>query len=72
MMTSASFNALGKPIPSTVLSFTRMFVLYIPLALLLNHLLGHQGIFIATAISNALMGILGFLWFRRAFPLHAR
>jgi putative MATE family efflux protein len=72
MMTSASFNALGKPIPSTVLSFTRMFVLYIPLALLLNHLLGHEGIFIATAVSNALMGILGFLWFRRAFPLHAR
>jgi len=72
MMTSASFNALGKPIPSTILSFTRMFVIYIPLALLLNHLLGYEGIFIATAISNAVMGILGFIWFRRAFQLHAR
>jgi putative MATE family efflux protein len=71
MMTSASFNALGKPIPSTILSFTRMFVLYIPLALTLNHLFGFEGIFVATAISNALMGIMGFLWFRRAFPLHA-
>lgn len=72
MMSSASFNALGKPIPSTVLSFTRMFILYIPLALLLNHLLGFEGIFIATAVSNALMGILAFFWFRRAFPPHAR
>lgn len=72
MMTSASFNALGEPIPSTILSFTRMFLLYIPLALLLNGIFGYQGIFVATAVSNALMGILGFLWFRRAFPLHAR
>lgn len=72
MMTSASFNALGKPIPSTVLSFTRMFVLYIPLALLFNHLLGYEGIFIATALSNSVMGILGYLWFRRVFQLHAR
>lgn len=72
MMTSASFNALGKPIPSTVLSFTRMFIIYIPMASLLNHWLGHEGIFIATAVSNAIMGILGFLWFRKVFPLHAR
>lgn len=71
MMTSASFNALGKPIPSTILAFTRMFILYIPLALMLNHLLGYQGIFIATAISNALMGIVGYLWFRKSFALHA-
>jgi putative MATE family efflux protein len=67
MMSSASFNALGKPIPSTVLSFTRMFVLYVPMAMVLNHYFGHQGIFVATAISNAAMGILGFLWFQRAF-----
>jgi Na+-driven multidrug efflux pump len=72
MMTSASFNALGKPIPSTILSFTRMFVLYIPLALLLNHLLDYEGIFIATAVSNAAMGIIGYLWFRKVFSLHAR
>jgi putative MATE family efflux protein len=67
MMSSASFNALGKPLPSTMLSFTRMFILYIPLALLLNGLFGYPGIFVATAISNAIMGILGFLWFRQSF-----
>ena len=69
MMASASFNALGKPLPSTALSFSRMFIVYIPIAFLLDHFLGYQGIFIATAISNALMGVMGFLWFRqRIFP----
>jgi putative MATE family efflux protein len=72
MMSSASFNALGKPIPSTVLSFTRMFVMYVPLALLLDSQLGYPGIFIATAATNAVMGILAFLWFRRTFFPHVR
>jgi Na+-driven multidrug efflux pump len=67
MISSASFNALGKPLPSTTLSFTRMFLLYIPLALALNQLFGYAGIFIASAVSNAVMGVLGFLWFRQAF-----
>ncbi len=67
MMSSASFNALGRPVPSTVLSFTRMFVVYVPLAMLLNSRHGYVGIFVATALSNSLMGLAGFLWFRRAF-----
>lgn len=67
MMSSASFNALGKPLPSTVLSFTRMFILYVPLALVMDRLFGYEGIFVATALSNGIMGVLGFLWLRRAF-----
>jgi putative MATE family efflux protein len=67
MMASASFNALGKPLPSTVLSFTRMFLVYIPLALLLNLLIDYRGIFIAVGMSNFIMGGLAFLWFRKAF-----
>jgi putative MATE family efflux protein len=67
MMASASFNALGKPIPSTILSFTRMFVLYVPIALLLNSFFGHAGIFIATAAANCIMGLLGYLWFKKTF-----
>jgi Na+-driven multidrug efflux pump len=67
MMASASFNALGKPLPSTMLSFSRMFLIYIPLALLLDKLFGYSGIFIATATSNALGGMLGFLWFRKRY-----
>jgi len=73
MMASASFNALGKPLPSTVLSFSRMFIIYIPLALLLDHFYGYQGIFIATALSNALMGVLGVVWLKqRFFPAPAQ
>jgi Na+-driven multidrug efflux pump len=72
MMTSASFNALGRPLPSMVLSFTRMVLLYIPLALLLDHLLGYKGIFMATAFSNCVMGIAGYLWFRNVFDLQTR
>lgn len=64
MMATASFNAVGKPLPSTALSFTRMVVIYVPLASLLDHLYGYQGIFIATLISNTLLGIVAYLWFR--------
>ncbi|MEM9743794.1 MAG: MATE family efflux transporter [Pseudomonadota bacterium] len=67
MMASASFNALGKPLPSTALSFTRMFILYVPLALVMNRYFGYQGIFYATAISNGVMGVLGYIWFRNRF-----
>lgn len=65
MMASASFNALGKPLPGTALAFTRMFIVYVPLATLLNYYYGYQGIFIATALSNTLMGIAGWFWFRQ-------
>ena len=67
MMASASFNALGKPLPSTVLSFTRMFLVYVPLAVWLNGWLGYSGVFTATALSNALLGIAAWWWFRDAF-----
>lgn len=64
MMSSASFNALGKPIPSTVMSFTRMFFLFLPLAWVLNRWIGFQGIFIATLVSNLTMGTVGYFWFK--------
>jgi Na+-driven multidrug efflux pump len=67
MMSSASFNALGKPLPSTVLSFTRMLVVYVPLAMLLNHNFGYKGIFVATALANIAIGTVAFFWFRRTF-----
>ena len=64
MMATASFNAVGKPLPSTALAFARMVVIYIPLASLLNHYYGYQGIFIATLASNTLLGIAAYFWFR--------
>jgi putative MATE family efflux protein len=69
MMSSAAFNSLGKPLPSTMMSFVRMFVLYVPLALLGNHLWGYVGIFIATAASNCIMGGVGYMWLSRSYAL---
>lgn len=66
MMASASFNSLGKPIPSTIMAFTRMFVFYVPLALIADHLFGYSGIFVATATANCLMGLWGYLWLKRS------
>jgi Na+-driven multidrug efflux pump len=63
MMSSASFNALGKPLPSTALSFARMILVYVPLATFLNDTMGYVGIFVATLISNALFGVVSWKWF---------
>ena len=65
MMSSASFNALGKPLPSTALSFGRMLIVYMPLATVLNDSFGYVGIFVATALSNAMFGIISWRWFAR-------
>lgn len=67
MMSSAAFNSLGKPIPSTIMAATRMFAIYVPLAMLGNQLWGYAGIFIATAVANAVMGLWGYQWFKRVF-----
>lgn len=69
MMASAAFNSLGRPIPSTIMSFVRMLVLYVPLALLGNHLFGYVGIFFATALANATMGGVGWLWLVRSYTV---
>ncbi len=66
MMASASFNSLGKPIPSTIMAFTRMFVVYVPLAMLADHLFGYTGIFVATAAANCVMGLWGYAWLKRS------
>ena len=59
---SACFNALGKPFPSLVISILRALVVYIPLALIGNYLYGYVGIFIATAITNVLVGAIAWQW----------
>jgi putative MATE family efflux protein len=59
---STCFNALGKPLPPLILSICRMFVVYIPLALLGDYLWGYIGIFIATSATTILMGIVAWYW----------
>ena len=59
---SSCFNALGKPTPSLVISILRALVIGVPLAVLGNYLYGYVGIFIATAITNVVVGLLAWQW----------
>ena len=59
---SSCFNALGKPTPSLVISILRALVIIIPLAILGNYLYGYVGIFIATAVTNVIVGLLAWQW----------
>ena len=59
---SSSFNALGKPMPPLILSINRMFVIYLPLALLGDYLWGYTGIFIATSVTTILTGVVAWYW----------
>jgi putative MATE family efflux protein len=65
MLANAALNALNRPLQSALLTVLRLFVLYIPLALVGSALLGLEGIFGAAAVANGLAGITAFFWLRR-------
>ncbi|NEP57650.1 MAG: MATE family efflux transporter [Symploca sp. SIO2G7] len=69
LISSATFNALGKPLPSVVMILTRMFILYVPLAYLGSRLFGINGIFFAACFSNLAVGVGAYIWNRIAFNL---
>lgn len=62
-LNSIGLNALNKPIPSTIISFVRMFILYIPLAVLGSKLFEIKGIFSAAALTNIITGIFAYFVF---------
>jgi len=61
---TASFNALGKPMPPLIISATQMIAINLPLALLGDYLWGYVGIFISGAATMVLMGVVSWLWLR--------
>ncbi|HTO57092.1 MAG TPA: MATE family efflux transporter, partial [Pseudomonadales bacterium] len=61
-VSSACFNALGKPTPPLVLSLLRLLVLLIPLALIGRDIAGYRGVFAATTITSIIVGILAWTW----------
>ncbi len=65
MSVNAAFNGLGRPWPAMVLSASRVLFLFLPLALLGRWLWGMPGLFVATALSNLLLGLWAWLWLRR-------
>jgi putative MATE family efflux protein len=62
-----SLNALHKPLNSMALSILRMFVLYVPLALLGSSLIGLTGVWWAAFTANSVSGLLAVGWFRQIF-----
>ncbi len=62
LVANSAFNALGKPIPSVVMTVARMFVLYIPLAYIGGRFYGVNGVFAAGCISNLIVGIGAYVW----------
>jgi putative MATE family efflux protein len=65
MSVNAAFNGMGKPLPGVVISSCRVIVVFLPLAFLGRHLLGLEGLFAATLLSNLLMGAIAFSWLGR-------
>jgi putative MATE family efflux protein len=61
---NSCFNARGLPMPPLTISIVRTVVFYIPLAIWANSLWGYVGIFVATAFTNVLVGIVAWWWNR--------
>lgn len=66
MSVNASFNGMGNPIPGVIISGCRVIVVFLPLAFLGRYLIGLEGLFAATTVSNLLMGVVAFAWLGRA------
>lgn len=56
--TNFALNALGKPLKATILTITRMFILYIPLAFIGKSYFGIYGIFLAACTTNLAIGLI--------------
>ena len=64
MVTVACFNALGRPKSATLLTFVKLFVVYLPMAWLMSIPFGLTGIFVATGIAHLLFGGVSLFWVR--------
>ncbi|RYZ99924.1 MAG: MATE family efflux transporter, partial [Moraxellaceae bacterium] len=65
MSINAAFNGLGRPWPAMMLSAARVMFVYLPLAYICQLVWQMNGIFIATALTNLLIGIWAWLWIQR-------
>lgn len=57
-LTVSVFNAMNKPLLSIGLNLVRMFLLYIPLALIGSRLAGLAGLFVGLCLANILAGTI--------------
>ncbi|WP_068757781.1 MULTISPECIES: MATE family efflux transporter [unclassified Oleiphilus] len=57
MITSSTYNGMGKPTPSLLMSFMRLIGLFVPLAFVGQYFYDLDGIYIAAALSNFIVGL---------------
>lgn len=62
MIASSAAQSMGKAIPALILSISRQGILYIPLLLILNKILGFNGFIYAQPITDAAMRILSSIY----------
>jgi putative MATE family efflux protein len=60
-----AFNAIRKPVPALLISIARLLVIYVPTAFVLGEMMGYAGIFVATVVTNVVVGVVALLWNRR-------
>ena len=61
---ASAFNGMNLPFRAATVALVRLFILYIPMALLLRTLFGLTGIFWGAFFANLCAGVLAFLWTR--------
>jgi len=62
MMTSSIANGMGNPLPALLFTVSRLLVVYLPLVWILSKTFGVDGIFMATAASNIIVGFGAWYW----------
>jgi len=72
MATCAAFNGVGFPLPGLMISMSRAMLLFLPLAFFGQWLFGLTGIFMASAASNIVLGLVAFWWIGRHIRLHPK
>jgi len=62
MIFMVSLQAMGKAVPSMILSISRQGLMYIPIVVLMNYLWQFEGLVMAMPIVDVLTAILGFIF----------
>ncbi|CAH1385465.1 MATE family efflux transporter [Candidatus Nitrotoga sp. M5] len=70
MSACAGFNGMGFPLPGVAVSVCRALIVFLPLALLLKWWLGLNGLFIAGATANIIIGLGAYIWLGRYIRGH--
>jgi putative MATE family efflux protein len=69
LVSSSTFIALGKPLPSFAMTTAQTLLVYVPLAKLGSQLFGINGIFAAACLANIIVGLVAIAWSRKTWQM---